>query len=432
MKNNKYLLVYIVLILVLIPILLWLLIPASQIRFANFSNVLISLGQIFGIVGVVLFAINILLSARLRIFDIYLNGLNDVYLKHSQLGQLAFILLLFHPLLLLPKYAGSFSEAASFLMLSNDWAKNWGLASLWLMVLLIVLTLYLRPKYHLWKITHKFFGVSLFFASLHVWLIPSSLSTYIALKLYILSICALGIISYIYKSLLGRFLIKKYKYVVSAVNTIGDQATEIRLKPSSKKLIFNPGQYVFISFSSPNISFESHPFSLTSSPNENELRFLIKSLGDYTKKLASLKPGSIAEIEGPFGKFSFLEASSNTQVWIAGGIGITPFISMAKGLPLDTTYSIDLFYCTRNRKEAIILDDLESLARKTNGRLKIIPFYSEDNGHISAQVIKKITGELSGKDYFICAPPKMIKSLKNDLCANNVPISRIFSEEFSL
>lgn len=431
MNIKKYKLVLMVIMLILPPLLLWFNAPSPQPRFANFSATLTSLGQILGLVGVVLFAINLILSTRLRILDRYFNGLNNVYLKHNQIGQIALILLLLHPLLLISKYATTLHEAALFLWLGSDWAINWGILSLGLMIFLIALTLYVMPKYNIWKWTHKFLGLAFFLAALHIWLIPSDVSTYVPLRIYILGFSALGFIAFVYKSILGKFLIKKYKYIVTNVDEVNNLVTEVRLKAQGEKLIFNPGQFVFLNFIDNNIGFESHPFSLISSPHDDYISVLIKNVGDYTSKISEVTPGTIAEVEGPFGNFSFEKFTNKSQVWIAGGIGITPFISLAKSLSPDLNYKIDLVYCVKNRSEAVKLNLLENISTSVTGFFNIVTFYSDDRGHISIDTIKSLSENILEKEILICAPPQMIKALRQALVVHGLKKEHIHSEEFS-
>ena len=295
------------------------------------------------------------------------------------------------------------------------------------MILLIVLTLYLRPKYNIWKITHKFFGLAFFMASLHVLMIPSDISRYTPLRFYMLGLAFLGLIIYVYRTMFGKFLVNKYKYVVESVVALNNNIWYINLKPLNKKLQFKAGQFIFVSFTDPSLSKESHPFSISSSPDDISLTLTVKALGDYTNKLINLTPGSPALIEGPFGTFSHKNSIYKNQVWIAGGIGITPFLSMAKSLKIEDGYSIDLFYCVKNNQELIHLDLLKSLDHK----IKLHLFCSEDHGYINADTISNLSGTLVEKDIFICAPLQMVSSLKQQILTIGVNGKLIHSEEFN-
>jgi len=122
-------------------------------------------------------------------------------------------------------------------------------------------------------------------------------------------------------------------------------------------LQFNPGQFVFISFNQESLS-ESHPFPISSGPDENLLRITIKNLGDYTKTLTEkLQKGTIAKIEGPYGVFSYKNTPNENQIWIAGGIGITPFVSFIKDMfkKRVNNINITLFIVLETTKKQFIL-----------------------------------------------------------------------------
>lgn len=418
-------------VLTLIPVFLWLFAVPIENRIGSFAEILLSIGQITALIGTALFALTLLLSARLKVFEKIFHGLNDVYARHNQFGQLALILLLFHPLMLLPQYAASFHEAALFLLPFSTWAQNWGIFSLALMVLLIVLTLYLRPRYNIWKWTHKFMGLAFFLGALHVWMIPSDTSRFLPLRIYIIALAGISLLAFFYRTIFGEFLVRRLRYEITQVTNLNNAVTEITLKALGQALSFEAGQFVFIKFPKSSLGSESHPFSIVSSPAEPELRLAIKGLGDYTSKLNILKKGDRALIEGPFGVFTNKETEYKDQIWIAGGIGITPFLSMAQSLKAQDGYHIDLFYCVKNMEEAVYSDVLERIAQDSNSGLRLHIFCSEQRGRIDANVIQLEADHLSNKDFFLCAPPIMIQTLRKQLVEKKVPLKLIHSEEFN-
>jgi predicted ferric reductase len=422
----------IVFLLLTIPILLWIITPKIDFPFSSLQNSLASLGEIFGLLGIVMFSINFILATRLHFIEKLFNGLNNVYKKHAFLGQLAFILLLFHPLLLLTRYASNFKEAFSFLFLSDLWARNFGIFALWMMIFLIILTLYLKPKYNIWKITHKFFGLALFFGALHVYLIPSYIMNNPILKIYVLGFAILGLVAFFYKTVFGNYLIKKYSYVVESIKRLNENIIEISLKPKDEHIQYNPGQFIFISFKQKNLSHESHPFSISSSPGEELLKVTIKSLGDFTEELITkLCAGTLVELERPYGTFSYFDCKNKNQIWIAGGIGVTPFISFAKNLKNLRDYSIKLFYSVNNKNEAVYLDLLKSIENEPNNNFSVIPFYSDEQGYIDADYVASNINDININEIFICAPPKMIEKLRSDFIKNGINEDTIHSEEFN-
>lgn len=419
--------------LLFLPVLFWLNATPLIPRFSDFAVSMVNIGQVAGLVGMAAFAISLILSARPHFLEKYFNGLNMLYKRHNELGQISFILLLFHPLFLLPKYAGnSLYQAYIFLIPTANWAKNWGWFSLAIMIMLIILTLYLKPRYNIWKQSHKFMGLAFLFSTLHLWLTPSDTSRDMILRSYMLLISGAGLAAFIYKTILGNLLIKRYSYIVAGVRRLDRTLVEIIMKPEGERMKFIAGQFIFIGFSDKNIGTETHPFSVSSGEDDEFLAVTVKNLGDYTANLSNLRIGSRALIECPFGLFSYKNTTRKNQVWIAGGIGITPFLSMAKSLKAEENYNIDLYYCTKNKEDAVFMDMLQNKSAFLNNTLKIIGFYSEERGYyINAEVIRDNSGPLENKDIFICAPPAMIQTLREQFKSINIDKKLIHSEEFN-
>jgi len=419
--------------LCLFPIVLWVSATSLIDRFnLDFGTAIGSFGQVAGLVGTAMFAVSLFLSARLKIFEKYFGGLNGIYERHNQFGQMALILLILHPLLLLFKYAGSFTDAVAFLLPSSNWDYNFGIFSLGLMIFLIVLTLYLRPRYNIWKFTHKFLGFAFFLGGLHVWFIPSDTSQYLPLRIYMLGLVAIALIAFFYRTVFEKFFVSKLEYEVVSVSKLNNSIVEITLKPLRSILSFISGQFVFLQFVNSPIGSESHPFSIASSSTDKFLKIAIKNLGDYTSKLASVGAGTKALIEGPFGTFSYEKANNKEQIWIAGGVGITPFVSMARSISDYSKYKIDLLYCVRNGEEAVYLDDFRQIASNSDDHFSLNLFCSNLSGRVNIDYIKAtISGNLADRDIFICAPPGMIHSMVEQFIQAGVSPQNIHSEEFN-
>ncbi len=227
--------------------------------------------------------------------------------------------------------------------------------------------------------------------------------------------------------------IKSYKYIVTAVNKLNSKVIEVVLKPvGEEKLEFTAGQFVSVVFEQAGLPREFHPFSLVSAPSEEEVKLAIKDLGDYTGQLVKeLRAGAKAELRGPFGNFNYRRVEHKRQVWVAGGIGVTPFVSMARDLAArEEDYRVDFYYCVRREDEAVYLRLLRQIEKQAQGRLKIMPFYSVERGHIDADYIEQNSGDLKQKDIFICAPPQMTEGLIKEFLAKGVNEKNIHWEKF--
>jgi len=197
-KNNSGWLI--IIFLSLLPTVFWCFSKPISARFVSSTTILTSLGQITGLVGMAMFAFTLILSSRLKFLENYFGGLNRVYAAHHIFGSTAFILLLFHPLILAGKFAQvSIRNAALFLLPSSDWPINFGIIALLLMMIALVLTFFAKLPYQIWKFSHKFLGLAFFFATLHSFFIPSDISRDPILKIYIMTLAAVGTIAFIYR-----------------------------------------------------------------------------------------------------------------------------------------------------------------------------------------------------------------------------------------
>jgi predicted ferric reductase len=434
LKNNFGF--FLVWILAIIPLVIWFFMIPLADRFSSFGQIFRSLGQITGLSGMALLSINFILSTRLKFLDKWFDGLNRVYIKHHTIGVIAFCLLLFHPTFLVIQYL-FISLKASFVFIFSiqDLPTDLGKLGLLVFLVLMVITIYMNLKYQNWKNTHQYLGIVLFLGGLHMFLVPSDISGNAALKYYMFSLAVLGGISYIYRTVFSTYKKKEYKYKLDEVVKINENIVELKLKPLGQKINFLPGQFIFIRFETDGILSESHPFSITSYSENESLSLGIKTLGDYTKAVYLLKPGAICNIEGPFGAFSYLKAKLKRQIWIAGGIGITPFLSMARQIDAsdkDTGgYKIDLYYSVKNENEGAFSEELEEISKKNNN-FKFHKHFSDKGGYISAKFVTDNSNDLAGAEIFLCGPAGFMKSLREQFVNSGFNNNQIHSEEFSL
>ena len=121
--------------------------------------------------------------------------------------------------------------------------------------------------------------------------------------------------------------------------------------------------------------------------------------------------------------------AADRQIWLAGGIGVTPFLSLARSLPDEGGPSVDLYYGVEHEEEAHFLDELREIAaRRGDFRVVVVP--RDRDGFLTAERLVEELGDLSRTDVLICGPPAMIHNLRAQLHAVGVPDARIDAEEF--
>ncbi len=419
----------IIIILSVIPVIIWSLMAPISSRFVDINTITTSLGQILGLVGMTLFAINLILAGRFKWFDKYFKGLDKVYANHSKIGAISFSMLLFHPLFLVVKYIFiSTHSAALFFVPFLDMPVTWGILSLLLMIILLSFTFYFKFKYNVWKMSHKFITVAFFLGVIHTMVISSDISRNLFLRYYILLLVVLAFVIIIRKVIYEKLSLKRYKYKVKNTQLLNKDIIEIEMETQGDRMNFNAGQFAFFVFKSSNVSSESHPFSISSGESNETLKITVKNLGDYTSSLTNLIKGDEVVIDGPYGHFSYKNVASNNQIWVAGGIGITPFYSMAQNL--GAGYKVDFYYSVKEEAEAVYIKELQDIAIK-NSNFKFNLWSAKEKGYISGELIMKNSNGLVGKDIFFCGPPMLMESLKNQFVTLGVDIKKIHYENFN-
>jgi len=417
-------------ILSLLPVLLWLLELPVGLRLSSLSAFSKSLGDVAGLCGMAMFSLVMILSARLKFFEKFFKGINKSYTAHHFFGGLALVLLLFHPIFLAYNYVlVSFKSGAMFLLPSGYWPQDFGIYGLFVMIITLVITFYTKLKYQIWKFTHKFLGLAFIFAFFHVFFIGADVANNQWLKIYLLVLALCAIATYFYRTLFADYLVRSFTYVVKDIKKHEDKIWEIEFYPKNRIIKFIPGQFAFVKLFSKNLSKESHPFSFSSAVG-NPLKIAIKELGDYTNKIGNIKAGDLAEIEGPFGVFNFESHNNKKQVWIAGGVGITPFLSMLRALN-NTDYNITLYYSVKDESGLAFRSEIKEIAIK-NPNLKIIFWISSKDGFINANSIKEQTPDLSQRDILICGPTEMMAILKKQFLSLGLAEKQMHTEEFQL
>lgn len=409
-----------------IPILLWLIFNPVELSLTDTTQRIDALAKVVVLSGLALLSFNIILSARLAVFERLFLGLDRAYRAHRIIGGSVLILLMLHGALITAKYSNiSLLSGFEYLKPNFDFALMLGKCALVVMILLVTISIYIKVKYQWFVTIQRTLGAMIFLGGYHALFVSGSdIRANLPLLIYFILLGGTAVGLYVYRSLFHKSIKRKLDFVVYSV-WHGEGITIIWLKPIQKALAFYAGQFAFFQFSSAAVDTESHPFSISSGSDNNYIRIAAKASGDYTSVINNLKAGDSVQVEGPYGHFSFTKIRSTKQVWVAGGIGVTPFLSMAQSLPSD--YQVTLYYCVRNASQAIFKEELEKvMAEKPS--LKVIIVCDDQNQRITAE--EMVTN--SAEDYLLCAPPAMMHNLEKQLRTLGVPKHTIHYEDFAL
>lgn len=397
----------------------------------------IRLGQFSAIGGMALLSISFVLSSRARVLEDYFGGVDGMYRTHHAMGVTAFVLLCVHPLALALRFVpDEWARAALFLLpVHGRWTVTVGVVAFWALVLLIGLTFASRVPYDTWKRTHQFLGLVLIAGLVHMVGVESTRglpvlgAESVPLQSYMVGLGGLGVAAWLYKLIIVPRQAHRHRYRVDALHALGGDVMEVELVPNAPDdaIGFFPGQFVWVTFEQDDLTNESHPFTICSPAGETRLRLTIKALGDFTRVLHErLQTGSTVRVDGPYGRFDYRNGGPK-QAWIAGGVGIAPFLSWARHLAHtgDGSFDVDVYYCVHSRGDAVYHDELTSIASDRIG-LNVVLVCSEDDGHLHATDVEG----LDDRDVFLCGPKRLTTDLSQQVRSQGVTRDRIHVEDF--
>jgi predicted ferric reductase len=422
----------------LIPAFALLFDASWSVRFGSLSRTLLTTGDVTGVIGLGMYAMDLALATRLRWFEDIFGGLNRVLMSHQILGGLALVMLLIHPMLTAISYYpyGIHTVANFFIPQTAYIGTAFGIVALVVMIGLVGVSYYARLGYKVWLASHKYLGVAYVLVALHVLLTPNHITANLFVRWYLYGLLVVGVAAYVYRTLLPNIFVRRYIYTITSAVAKGIGVVEVTLSPVADQVHFKAGQFIFVSFGGDGFSEEWHPFSISSAESSGLLMLDVKSLGGYTEALTRMLPhmvGMTARVEGAYGRFSYRNFDNQNQVWIAGGIGITPFLSMAQSLG-QGSYNIDLYYSVKTASELVDLDVLAVHQSAAPGQVfRTFPFITETyKTYLSANIIQKNSADITKRDFLLCGPPGMMGAIRQQLIELGVSNNQIHSEEFAL
>lgn len=398
------------------------------------------LGRMLGLVGLGVLVAQAAISGRQRWFAPGL-GQDDLLQFHRVAGIAAVVLLLCHPLLM-------FAGDRAFLAWLDPRAgllRALTLAGLALALLALVASslwrLALRLSYEHWRLLHGLLAVAVVAGGLGHALMAGHY-TGAGWKRASLAMLALASIALVLETrLLRPWRLRRRPWRVVAVRPERAGCTTLELAPEGHDgLRFAPGQYAWLTLGERPLRLQQHPFSMASPAGQRNIAFTIKAQGDFTDALADVEPGTTAWLEGPYGVFTWRPGSCPAgAVFIAGGVGITPIMSMLRTARARGGHEpLWLVYGNPAWDEVLFREELDGLAAALP--LTLVHVLEEghagwqgETGHIDAALLRRhLPADLSRMAGFICGPPALADAAGPVLLGLGLPARNLYAERFDL
>lgn len=297
-----------------------------------------------------------------------------------------------------------------------------------------------KLNYETKVLLHNITLIGLCFLLIHI-LMSGSVKYHPSLSFVLICYFLIPLLFYFNHKIIKPYFDETMKYRVSSIVHDSEDIITIKLKPIKGNTFFYlPGQFLYIKFYTNDIPGDEHPFTISSTPyKDNYISITVKKLGDFTKSLDNLKVHNRAYIDGPFGSFSYLKNPSNKKLcFIAGGIGITPFLSMLKHMAYnDNNSDVVLFWGINTKNELIFKEDFKEIASHMKN-FKFIPVIANDNnyngekGFIDKLKLQKYLDVILDYEFYICGPPIMLEAQLKALKDLSVKNKNIHFEKFSI
>lgn len=385
----------------------------------------VAFGLFVGAAAILLMAWSFVLAVRLRFLEPIFGGLDSMYRVHRWSGSLAVVAMYLHTSVE-PEIEGGIQGASRSLAKTAEDLAGTGQTMLYILIGISLLRWF---PYRWWRWTHKLLGIPFAFASFHFFAAEKPYANDSAWGWYFGAFMVAGLAAYLTRVVGKDVVAPGVTYRVERADVSGS-SMDLELVPVGKPIVHQAGQFAVLKTQRSGLR-EPHIFTIASAPNSPSLRFFIRDLGDWTERLHQTTDlvGTRLIVEGPYGKFAPLDDGGRKTVWIAGGVGITPFLSAAGTLEQRNDGRPTLHYLVRSRDDAMALELLEEYHR--DAKLELVVHTSVEGTRFGPDSLREYHGDdLQDVHIAVCGPASLVSLIDSE--ARRLGASAVEREGFDI
>lgn len=357
---------------------------------------------------------------------------------HRKLGPWSLYLIGFHVLLITVGYAGQFQEKISGEFLNILTTFNWMWAALagFIFMMTAGVTSYKKARaklsYEAWWTIHVSTYLAIALSFMHQILNgPMFISHPLNKAFWIFLYSAMVFCIVYWRIALPTYRSFRHSLKVEKIVVEGPNMVSVIMRGRDlDKLGAQGGQFFGWRFIAKGHALASHPYSLSASPTAHYLRITVKDLGDHSRSMADLKPGTRVFMEGPYGAFTAGRASRRHVVLVGGGVGITPIRALMEEFRAGV--QLDVIFRASQEDDLILREEMDYLAAKSDGSIRIHYLVGSRKIHpMDAKSLKELVPRFADSDIYICGPAPLVEAVREAAKDLGVPKNRFHDEAFA-
>jgi predicted ferric reductase len=399
------------------------------------GGIAIALGRLSGLLAAYAMVVVVLLVARVPALERAI-GQDRLVAWHRRLGPWPLYLLLAHTVLITVGYARQAHDGILHQFGQLLWTYPGVLAATAGSMLLFAagITSYRlarrRMAYETWWSVHLYTYLALFLSFSHQIDTGASFVGHPVARMWWTALW-LGTLGVVVAARLGLPAWRSLRHQVRVVGVTPEAPGVVSVLLRGRKLDRLPvagGQFFQWRFLRRGLWWQAHPYSLSAAPAGDELRITVKDLGDHSRGLASLAPGTRVAVEGPYGTFTADTATRDRLLLVGAGVGTAPILALLHELPTETDVTVLLRASTA--EDLILRDEVADEVQRRRGRLVEI-VGSRDQVRLDAGALGRLVPDVRRREIYLCGPDAFSHQLATELERAGVPERRIHFESFT-